>query len=68
MRNHSEPPSLAAIKSPISQEALDQLFSRSADTLHVASRTRASRAPAQGLRIGPSWATSANASPARSFF
>jgi len=26
MRNQSEPPSLAAIKTPISQEAFDQLF------------------------------------------
>ena len=26
MRNQSEPPSLAAIKTPISQEAFDKLF------------------------------------------
>jgi len=26
MRNQSEPPNFAAIKTPISQEALDQLF------------------------------------------
>lgn len=31
-------------------------ISRSANTLHVASRTRASGAAAQGLRIGASWA------------
>src|SRR5258708_28412869 len=31
-------------------------ISRSADTLRVASRTRASRAPAKGLRIGAAWA------------
>jgi hypothetical protein len=54
MSGQSEPSSLAVVKTSISQEALVQLF-LSADALHVASRTSASRTPAQGLRIGASW-------------
>src|SRR5713226_7189758 len=68
MRNQSEPPSLAAIKTPISKEALDQLFSEA--------RTHAAWLPepvpvellrkAYDLaRLGP---TSANGSPARFVF
>jgi hypothetical protein len=54
MRNQSEPRSLAAVKTPISQAALDQLF-REARTIRVACRSCASIAPAPGLRIGASW-------------
>src|SRR3979490_21141 len=68
MRNHSEPPSLAAIKTPISLEALDQLF-REART-H--STWLPEPAPVELLykayelaRLGP---TSANGSPARFVF
>ncbi len=68
MRNQSEPPSLAAIKTPISQEALDQLF--------LEARTHSTwlpePVPAELLRkayelerLGP---TSANGSPARFVF
>lgn len=55
MHSKSEPSNFAAIKAPLSQEAFDQLF-REARTHHVASRTCARRAPAQGLRIGASGA------------
>jgi len=68
MRSHSEPPSLAAIKTPISLEALDQLF-REART-H--STWLPEPVPAELLykayelaRLGP---TSANGSPARFVF
>ena len=68
MRNHSEPPSLAAIKTPISLEALDQLF-REART-H--STWLAEPVPVELLRkayelarLGP---TSANGAPARFVF
>jgi 3-hydroxypropanoate dehydrogenase len=68
MRNHSEPPSLAVIKTPISQEALDQLFREArthstwlpepvpVELLHKAYEL---------ARLGP---TSANGSPARFVF
>jgi len=55
MHSQSEPRALAVVKAPISQEALDKLFHEARTPLHVASRTRASRTPAQGLRIGASW-------------
>jgi len=68
MRNHSEPPSLAAIKSPISQEALDQLF-REARThstwLPEPVPVELLRKAYELARLGP---TSANASPARFVF
>jgi 3-hydroxypropanoate dehydrogenase len=68
MRNQSEAPSLAAIKAPISEEALDQLF--------VEARTHSTWLPQpvpvellrnayELARLGP---TSANASPARFVF
>jgi 3-hydroxypropanoate dehydrogenase len=68
MRNQSEAPSLAAIKAPISEEALDQLF--------VEARTHSTWLPEpvpvellrnayELARLGP---TSANASPARFVF
>jgi hypothetical protein len=56
MRNQSEAPSLAAIKSPISQQALDQLFREARTHSAWLPETRAPRTPAQGLRIGASWA------------
>ena len=49
MRNQSEPSSLAAIKTPISQEALDQLFRDAGTHSKWLPGTRASRAPAQGF-------------------
>ncbi len=68
MRNQSEPSSFAAIKTPISQEALDQLF--------LEARTHSAWLPEpvpvellrqayELARLGP---TSANASPARFVF
>lgn len=68
MRNQSEPPSLAASKTPISQEALDQLFREA--------RTHSAWLPEpvpvellckayELARLGP---TSANGSPARFVF
>jgi len=63
MRNQSEPRNLAAIKTPISQEAFDQ-HSAKTDPLCVASRTRAGGALPRPTNwaLGP---TSANGSPAR---
>ena len=68
MRNQSEPPNFAAIKTPISQEALDQLFCEA--------RTHSAWFPEpvpvellreayELARLGP---TSANGSPARFVF
>jgi 3-hydroxypropanoate dehydrogenase len=68
MRNQSEPPSLAPIKTPISEEALDQLF--------LEARTHSAWLPEpvpvellrkayELARLGP---TSANGSPARFVF
>jgi 3-hydroxypropanoate dehydrogenase len=68
MRNQSEPPSLLAIKTPISQEGLDQLF--------LEGRTHSTWLPEpvpadllrkayELARLGP---TSANGSPARFVF
>jgi 3-hydroxypropanoate dehydrogenase len=68
MRNQSEPPSLAAIKPPVSQEALDQLF-RDARThstwLPEPVPVELLRKAYELARLGP---TSANASPARFVF
>jgi 3-hydroxypropanoate dehydrogenase len=68
MRNQSEPPSLAAIKTPIPQEALDQLF-RDARThstwLPEPVPVELLREAYELARLGP---TSANASPARFVF
>jgi 3-hydroxypropanoate dehydrogenase len=68
MRNQSEPPSLAAIKTPISQEALDQLF-REARThstwLPEPLPVELLRETYELVRLGP---TSANCSPARFVF
>jgi hypothetical protein len=68
MRNPSEPPSLAAIKTPISQEALDQLF-REARThsawLPEPVPVELLREAYELARLGP---TSANGSPARFVF
>jgi len=68
MRNQSEPPSLAAIKTPISQEALDQLF-REARThstwLPEPLPVELLRKTYELARLGP---TSANCSPARFVF
>jgi 3-hydroxypropanoate dehydrogenase len=68
MRNQSEPSSLAAIKSPISQEALDQLF-RDARThsswLSEPVPVELLRKAFELARLGP---TSANGSPARFVF
>ena len=50
MRNQAEPSNFAAINSPISQQALDQLFRDARTLLHVASRIRAGGTPSQGLR------------------
>jgi len=58
MSNQAEPSNFAAINSPISQQALDQLFRDARTLLHVASRIRAGGTPSQGLRIGASWPTS----------
>jgi 3-hydroxypropanoate dehydrogenase len=68
MRNQSEPLNLAAIKTPISQEALDQLF-REARTystwLPEPVPEELLRKAYELARLGP---TSANASPARFVF
>src|SRR6267378_1381131 len=68
MRNQSEPPSLAAIKTPISQEAFDQLF-REARThstwLPEPVPVELLRKAYELARLGP---TSANGSPARFVF
>jgi 3-hydroxypropanoate dehydrogenase len=68
MRNQSEAPNLAAIKTPISQEALDQLF-REARThsawLPEPVTVELLRKAYELARLGP---TSANASPARFVF
>src|ERR1700681_3049931 len=68
MRNQSESSSLAAIKTPISQEALDQLF-REARThstwLSEPVPVELLRKAYELARLGP---TSANASPARFVF
>jgi 3-hydroxypropanoate dehydrogenase len=68
MHNHSESPTLAAIKTPISQEALDQLF-REARThstwLPEPVSVELLRKAYELARLGP---TSANASPARFVF
>ena len=68
MRNQSEPRSLAAVKTPISQEALDRLFCEA----RTHSRWLPEPVPVELLRkayelarLGP---TSANASPARFVF
>ena len=68
MRNQSEPPSLAAIKTPISREAFDQLF-REARThstwLPEPVPVELLRKAYELARLGP---TSANGSPARFVF
>src|SRR5712692_608071 len=68
MRNQSESPSLVAIKTPISREALDQLF-REARThstwLPEPVPIELLRKAYELARLGP---TSANASPARFVF
>jgi len=68
MHNQSEPPSLAAIKTPISQEAFDQLF-REARThsawLPEPVPVELLRKAYELARLGP---TSANGSPARFVF
>jgi 3-hydroxypropanoate dehydrogenase len=68
MRNQSESPSLAVIKTPISQEALDQLF-REARThstwLPEPVPVELLREAYELARLGP---TSANGSPARFVF
>src|SRR5258707_10867056 len=68
MRNQSESPSLAAIKTPISQEALDQLF-REARThsawLPEPVPVELLRKAYELARLGP---TSANGLPARFVF
>jgi 3-hydroxypropanoate dehydrogenase len=68
MRNQSAPPSLAAIKTPIPQEALDQLF-REARTHSVwlpePVPVELLRKAYELARLGP---TSANGSPARFVF
>ena len=68
MRNQSEPSSLATIKTPISQEALDQLF-RDARThstwLSEPVPVELLRKAFELARLGP---TSANGSPARFVF
>jgi len=68
MRNQSEPPSLAAVKTPISQEAVDQLFSeeRTHSTwLPEPVPVELLRKAYEFARLGP---TSANGSPARFVF
>ena len=68
MHNQSEPPSLAAIKTPISEEAIDQLF-REARThstwLPEPVPVELLREAYELARLGP---TSANGSPARFVF
>ena len=68
MRNQSEPPSLAAIKTPISEEAIDQLF-REARThsawLSEPVPVELLREAYELARLAP---TSANSSPARFVF
>ena len=68
MRNHSEAPNLATIKTPISQEGLDQLF-REARThsawLPEPVPVELLREAYELARLGP---TSANGSPARFVF
>src|SRR6201985_1452858 len=68
MRHESESSSLAAIKAPISQEALNQLF-REARThstwLHEPVPVKLLRKAYELARLGP---TSANGSPARFVF
>jgi 3-hydroxypropanoate dehydrogenase len=68
MRNQSEPRNLAAVKTPISQEALDQLF-REARThsawLPEPVPVELLREAYELARLGP---TSANGSPARFVF
>ena len=68
MRNQSEPTSLAAIKAPIAQEALDQLF-REARThstwLPEPVQVELPRKAYELARLGP---TAANGSPARFVF
>jgi 3-hydroxypropanoate dehydrogenase len=68
MRNQSEPRSLAAVKTPISREALDQLFceARTHSTwLPEPVPVELLRKAYELARLGP---TSANASPARFVF
>src|SRR2546430_7491277 len=68
MRNQSEPSSFAAIKTPISQEALNQLFyeARTHSTwLPEPVPVELLRKAYELARLGP---TSANASPARFVF
>src|SRR3981189_1415282 len=68
MRNQSEPSSFAAIKTPISQEALNQLFyeARTHSTcLRELVRVGLRRESSKLSRLGP---TSANGSPARFVF
>jgi len=68
MRNGSEPSNFAAIKSPISQEALDQLFSQArthSTWLPEPVPVELLRKAYELARLGP---TSANASPARFVF
>ncbi len=68
MHNQSEPPSLAAIKTPISQEAFDQLFceARTHSTwLPEPVPVELLRKAYELARLGP---TSANGSPARFVF
>ncbi len=68
MHNQSDPPSLAAVKTPISQEAFDQLF-REARThstwLPEPVPVELLRKAYELARLGP---TSANGSPARFVF
>src|SRR5712692_9978212 len=68
MLNQSEPPSLAAIKTPISEEAIDQLFREARTHSAWLSETvpvELLREAYELARLGP---TSANGSPARFVF
>jgi 3-hydroxypropanoate dehydrogenase len=68
MRNQSEAPNLAATKTPISQEALDQLFRRArthSTWLPEPVPVELLRKAYELARLGP---TSANGSPARFVF
>jgi 3-hydroxypropanoate dehydrogenase len=68
MRNQSEPRSLAAVKTPISREALDQLFSEArthSAWLPEPVSVELLRKAYELARLGP---TSANGSPARFVF